>query len=76
MEGRGKTRRLVDDVGRHNQHRANQHRDWPIKSLANNSGMRHRADRALVTRYGGVVRMYVDCLDETGERHQKRTQQD
>ena len=65
----------MDGVGRHHQHCANKHRDWPVHSLAENSSMRHRADGALVTRHCGVVRMYVDCLDETGERHQKYAQQ-
>jgi hypothetical protein len=52
---------------------ANENRGWPIYGRAENSGMGHGADRALMARELGIFRVYVDCLDKAGERDQQDT---
>jgi hypothetical protein len=47
---------------------ANENRGWPIYGRAENSGMGHGADRALMAWELGIFRVYVDCLDKAGER--------
>jgi hypothetical protein len=68
-------RRFADGVRRHDQNGADEERDWPVDRTTENSGMRHGADGTLVARKLGIVRVYMDCLDDAGERDQQDTQQ-
>jgi hypothetical protein len=65
----------MDDVRRNEKHRTRNYGRRLIGYGGNYAGMRHRADRALVTRELGVVGVDVDRLSKSAETHQQHAEQ-
>jgi len=70
-----KARGLAGCFWRNRQDTANYERDWPVYRIADNPGMCHRADGTVMARQLGILRVYVNGLDEAGESRQKHTRQ-
>jgi len=51
------------------------HKKWnrPVHCATENPGMGYGADRTLMARKLGIVSVYVDGLDDAGERHEEDT---
>jgi hypothetical protein len=67
--------RLAEDFVGYDRNRAREERDWPVHRTAENSGVRHRADRTLMAGKLGILGVYMDRLDDAGEGDQQDTQQ-
>jgi hypothetical protein len=66
---------LADDLWRYRQNGTDKERGWPVHRRTENSGMGHGAERTLMAGKLGIIRVYVDGLDDAGEGDQKDTQQ-
>jgi hypothetical protein len=63
------------DLRQYDQNSADKKRNRAIDNADQNSGMSYGADRTLMTGQFGVVRVYVDSLDDASESDQEDAQQ-
>jgi hypothetical protein len=74
-ERKNDARSLMDGVRRNEKHRTGKDGRGLIGYGGNYAGMRHRANRALVTRELGVVGVNVDRLGKAAETDQQHADQ-